>query len=32
VVSDRTPLGAAGEPVLQPVWRWMLRQSLGAPT
>jgi hypothetical protein len=32
VVSDRTPLGAAGEPVLQPVWRWMLRQSLGAAT
>lgn len=31
VVSDRTPLDARGEPVLEPVWRWMLRQPLAAP-
>ena len=30
VVSDRTPLGTRGEPVLEPVWRWMLRQACGA--
>jgi hypothetical protein len=32
VVSDGTPLGAHGAPVLEPVWRWMLRQPLGHAT
>jgi len=26
VVSDRTPVGPDGTPVLEPVWRWMLKQ------